>query len=90
MKITFYGHSSLGIEVGGKRILVDPYISANPNASHININELEAEIVRLENGRAVEERRHPSAVGRADGGADRETAGGTARTKVTKAAPRIV
>lgn len=47
MKITFYGHSSLGIEVGGKRILVDPYISANPNASHININELEADYILL-------------------------------------------
>jgi L-ascorbate metabolism protein UlaG (beta-lactamase superfamily) len=47
MKITFYGHSSLGIEVGGKHILVDPYISANPNASHININELKADYILL-------------------------------------------
>jgi L-ascorbate metabolism protein UlaG (beta-lactamase superfamily) len=29
MKITFYGHASIGIEVGGKHILVDPFISAN-------------------------------------------------------------
>lgn len=47
MKITFYGHASLGIEVGGKHILVDPYISANPNASHININELKADYILL-------------------------------------------
>ncbi|WP_396171136.1 metal-dependent hydrolase [Flavobacterium sp.] len=47
MKITFYGHSSLGIEVGGKHILVDPFISANPNASHININELQADYILL-------------------------------------------
>jgi L-ascorbate metabolism protein UlaG (beta-lactamase superfamily) len=47
MKITFYGHSSLGIEVGGKHILVDPYISANPNASHVNINELKADYILL-------------------------------------------
>lgn len=47
MKITFYGHSSLGIEVGGKHVLVDPYISANPNASHININELKADYILL-------------------------------------------
>ena len=47
MKITFYGHSSLGIEVGGKNILVDPYITANPEASHININELKADYVLL-------------------------------------------
>ncbi|WP_338407627.1 metal-dependent hydrolase [uncultured Flavobacterium sp.] len=47
MKITFYGHSSLGIEVSGKHILVDPYISANPKASHININELKADYILL-------------------------------------------
>ena len=47
MKITFFGHSSLGIEVGGKHVLVDPYISANPNASHININALEADYILL-------------------------------------------
>ena len=47
MKITFFGHSSLGIEVSGKHVLIDPYISANPNASHININELEADYILL-------------------------------------------
>jgi len=47
MKITCYGHASLGIEVGGKHILVDPFISANPNASHININELQADYILL-------------------------------------------
>jgi L-ascorbate metabolism protein UlaG (beta-lactamase superfamily) len=47
MKITFYGHASLGIEVGGKHILVDPYISANLNASHININEIKADYILL-------------------------------------------
>lgn len=47
MKITFYGHSSFGINVGGKFILVDPYISANPKASHININELKPNFILL-------------------------------------------
>lgn len=47
MKITFYGHASLGIEVGGKHMLVDPYISANTNASHIDINELKADYILL-------------------------------------------
>ena len=47
MKITFYGHATLGIEVSGKHILVDPYISANPNASHININEIKADFILL-------------------------------------------
>ncbi|KVV15220.1 metal-dependent hydrolase [Flavobacterium sp. TAB 87] len=47
MKITFYGHASLGIEVGGKHILVDPYISANPSASHIDINSLKVDYILL-------------------------------------------
>lgn len=45
MKITFYGHASLGIEVGGKNIIVDPYITANELASHINIDELKADYI---------------------------------------------
>ena len=47
MKITFYGHASLGIEVGGKHIIVDPYISPNPKASHIDINTLKADYILL-------------------------------------------
>ncbi|MGZ9675966.1 metal-dependent hydrolase [Flavobacterium sp. GNP001] len=47
MKITFYGHASLGIEVGGKNILVDPFISPNPKAAHINVNELAADYILL-------------------------------------------
>ncbi|WP_166923076.1 metal-dependent hydrolase [Flavobacterium poyangense] len=47
MKITFYGHASLGIEVGGKHIIVDPFISANPQASNIDINTLKADYILL-------------------------------------------
>lgn len=52
MKITFYGHSSLGIQIEDKHILVDPYISANPEASHININEIEADYILLTHAHA--------------------------------------
>jgi len=45
MKITFYGQSSLGIEVASKNIIVDPFISANELASHINIDELKADYI---------------------------------------------
>lgn len=47
MKITFYGHASLGIEVTGKHILVDPFISANEKASHIDIASLKADYILL-------------------------------------------
>ncbi|MCW4467960.1 metal-dependent hydrolase [Flavobacterium sp. MFBS3-15] len=47
MKITYYGHASLGIEVGGKNIIVDPYISANELASHIDIMQLKADYILI-------------------------------------------
>jgi len=47
MKITFYGHASLGIEVGGKHIIVDPYITANELANHIDIMQLKADYILL-------------------------------------------
>jgi L-ascorbate metabolism protein UlaG (beta-lactamase superfamily) len=47
MKITFYGHAALGIKVGDKHILVDPFISANPLAAHIDIETLKADYILL-------------------------------------------
>ena len=47
MKITCYGHACIGIEVSGKHIIVDPFISANPNAAHIDINALQADYILL-------------------------------------------
>lgn len=45
MKITFYGHACLGIETEDFNILVDPFITGNPKASHIDINTLEANYI---------------------------------------------
>lgn len=47
MKITFYGHACLGIEVSGKHILVDPFITGNPKASHIDINAIKADYILI-------------------------------------------
>lgn len=47
MKITYYGHSCLGIEVNGKYILVDPFISGNPQASHLDIQSIPADYILL-------------------------------------------
>ena len=47
MKITYYGHAALGIKVGGKHIIVDPFISANPLAENINIEDLKADYILL-------------------------------------------
>lgn len=47
MKITFYGHASLGIQIEDINILVDPFISANPKASSIDINTLKADYILI-------------------------------------------
>lgn len=47
MKITYYGHASLGIEVNGKNIIVDPFISANELAKYIDINALKANYILI-------------------------------------------
>jgi L-ascorbate metabolism protein UlaG (beta-lactamase superfamily) len=52
MKITFYGHASLGIEVGGKHIIVDPFITGNPQASAVDINTLKADYILLTHAHA--------------------------------------
>ena len=50
MKITFLGHASLHIETNGTHIIVDPFISANDNAKHIDINTLKANYILLTHG----------------------------------------
>jgi len=47
MKITYYGHASLGIEVNGINIIVDPFISANELAKHIDVNSLKADYILI-------------------------------------------
>lgn len=47
MKITFYGHACLGIEVNETSILVDPFISGNPKAAHIDIDAIQADYILL-------------------------------------------
>jgi L-ascorbate metabolism protein UlaG (beta-lactamase superfamily) len=47
MKITFYGHATIGIEIAGKHLIVDPFISGNPNAVHIDVNALKADYILL-------------------------------------------
>ncbi|OCB76061.1 metal-dependent hydrolase [Flavobacterium crassostreae] len=52
MKITYYGHASLGIEVGQKHLLVDPFISQNPLAASIDIAAIKADYILLTHAHA--------------------------------------
>ena len=50
MKITFYGHASLEIETGGKKLLFDPFISHNKLAKAIDVNALRPDYILLSHG----------------------------------------
>lgn len=47
MKITYLGHASLAIEINGTNIIVDPFISANELAKHIDVNSLKADYILI-------------------------------------------
>ncbi|WP_282073401.1 metal-dependent hydrolase [Polaribacter atrinae] len=47
MKIKFLGHSCFSIEINNVTILVDPFISGNALASHIDISNLKADFILL-------------------------------------------
>lgn len=47
MKITYFGHASLGIEINNINIIVDPFISANPLAAAIDVNSLKADFILI-------------------------------------------
>ena len=47
MKVTYYGHSSFGVEIAGKNLLFDPFISPNPLASNIKLNNISADYILL-------------------------------------------
>lgn len=47
MELTYYGHSCIGIKVAGKYLLIDPFISGNPFAKHINVNQIKADYILI-------------------------------------------
>lgn len=50
MKITYYGHSCVSVETGRNNILIDPFITPNGKASHIDITELKPDCIFLTHG----------------------------------------
>lgn len=47
MKITFLGHASLQLEIAGKHIIVDPFITGNELAKDIDITTLKADYILI-------------------------------------------
>jgi L-ascorbate metabolism protein UlaG (beta-lactamase superfamily) len=50
MKFTFYGHSSFAVEIKGKKIVFDPFITHNELAKSIDINKIEADYIFISHG----------------------------------------
>ncbi|MBL7914397.1 MAG: metal-dependent hydrolase [Bacteroidia bacterium] len=50
MKITYYGHSCFSVEVSGKTILFDPFITPNSLAADIDINTIAADYILISHG----------------------------------------
>lgn len=47
MQITYYGQSCFQVNIGGYKILFDPFISPNPLAKDIDITKIEADYILL-------------------------------------------
>ncbi len=48
-KFTWYGHAALGLETGGYKIIVDPFLTGNPAAS-ISPEAVEADFILISHG----------------------------------------
>lgn len=48
-RFTWYGHGTFGLETGGYKLLVDPFLTGNPAAS-ISADEVEADFILLSHG----------------------------------------
>ena len=50
MKITYFGHSCFLFDLNDHRILVDPFISGNPLAQHVDIDSIKTDFIFLTHG----------------------------------------
>lgn len=50
MEITYYGHSCFGVEVNGKHILFDPFITPNELAKKIDASNVKADYILVSHG----------------------------------------
>lgn len=47
MKFTFYGHACFSLEIAGKTLLFDPFISPNDKAAHIDTAAIKADYILI-------------------------------------------
>ncbi|OWY22339.1 metal-dependent hydrolase [Sphingobacteriales bacterium UPWRP_1] len=52
MKFTYYGHACFSVQIAGKNILFDPFITGNELAKHIDVNQVKADYILISHGHA--------------------------------------
>jgi L-ascorbate metabolism protein UlaG (beta-lactamase superfamily) len=50
MRVTYYGHACFSVEVGGRHLLFDPYITQNPLAESVDIKKIPADYIFVSHG----------------------------------------
>ena len=50
MQLTYLGHSCFLLNIGGSRVLFDPFITYNPLAAGIDKEKIEADYILLSHG----------------------------------------
>ena len=50
MKLTYYGHACFAVEAGGHTLLFDPFITPNPLAQEIDLNQVKADFILVSHG----------------------------------------
>ncbi|MBK9631863.1 MAG: metal-dependent hydrolase [Saprospiraceae bacterium] len=50
LMLKYLGHSCFSIEINGKNLIIDPFITGNPLASHIDIQSLKADYILVSHG----------------------------------------
>ena len=50
MKVTYYGHACFELEIKGKKLLFDPFITPNELAKHIDISKINPDYILLSHG----------------------------------------
>ena len=47
MQVTYLGHGCISVSINNKTLLIDPFITGNPLAKHINIEELKVNYILI-------------------------------------------
>jgi len=50
MKLTYYGHACFAVEAGDQTLLFDPFITPNPLAAQIDLNQVGADFILVSHG----------------------------------------